>query len=59
MTLVPSTSTSNDFFHKPKAPTARFVDNKRKILEKKLSANQRDQVFLNFAKKNKLYGPFL
>ena len=45
-----STSTSDDFLHKPKAPTARSVDNKRKILEKKLSANQRDQVFLNFAK---------
>ena len=28
-----STSTSDDFFHKPNAPTARFVDNKRKILE--------------------------
>ena len=45
-----STSTTDDFFHKPKAPTARFVDNKRKILEKNLSANQRDQVFLNIAK---------
>ena len=45
-----STSTSDDFFHKPKAPTARFVDNKRKILEKNLSANQRDEVFLSLAK---------
>ena len=45
-----STSTSDDFFHKSKAPTARFVDNKRKILDKNLSANQRDQVFLNLAK---------
>ena len=44
-----STSTADDFFHKPKAPTARFVD-KRKILEKNLSANQQDQVFLNLAK---------
>ena len=33
---IASTSTSDDFFHKPKAPTARFVDNKRKILEKNL-----------------------
>ena len=31
-------------------PTARFVDIKRKIFEKNLSANQSDQVFLNLAK---------
>ena len=33
-----------------KGPTAKFVDNKRKMLEKNLSANQRDQVFLNLAR---------
>ena len=31
-------------------PTAKFVDNKRKMLEKSLSASQRDQVYLNLAK---------
>ena len=45
-----STSTSDDLFQKLKVPTARFVDNKRKILEKTLSANQREQVSLNLAK---------
>ena len=44
------TSTSDDSFQKPKAPTAGFVNNKRKMLEKNLSANPRDQVFLNLAK---------
>ena len=45
-----SISTSDDSFQKCNAPTARFVDNKRKMLEKNLSGNQRDQVFLNLAK---------
>ena len=45
-----ATSTSDDSFQKPKAPIARLVDNKRKMLEKNLSANQRVQVFLNLAK---------
>ena len=45
-----SISTSDDSFQKCNAPTARFVDNKRKMLEKNLSDNQRDQVFLNLAK---------
>ena len=31
-------------------PTPRFVDNKRKNMEKSLSASQRDQVYLNMAK---------
>ena len=34
------------------APTAKFVDNKHKQLEKNLSANQRDQVCLNLAKED-------
>ena len=34
------------------APTAKFIDNKRKLLEKNLSANQRDQVYLNLAKED-------
>ena len=34
------------------APTAKFVDKKRKLLEKNLSANQRDQVYLNLAKED-------
>ena len=29
------------------APTIKFVDNKRKLLVKNLSSNQRDQVYLN------------
>ena len=33
-------------------PTAQFVDNKCKLLEKNLSTNQRDQVYLNLAKEN-------
>ena len=46
-----SISTSNDFFQKTEAPTATFVDNnKRKILEKNSSANQRDQIYLQLAK---------
>ena len=32
------------------APTAEFVDNKHNLLEKNLSTNQRDQVYLNLAK---------
>ena len=31
-------------------PTPRFVDKKRKNMEKSLSASQRDQVYLNMAK---------
>ena len=31
-------------------PTPKFVDNKRKNMEKRLSANQRDQMYLNMAK---------
>ena len=31
-------------------PKNQFVDNKRKLLEKQLSANQRDQLYLNLAK---------
>jgi len=31
-------------------PTPKFVDNKRKLLEKQLSASQRDQIYLNLAK---------
>lgn len=31
-------------------PTAKFVDNKRKQMEKNLSASQRDQMFMNMAK---------
>ena len=34
------------------APTAKFVDNKRKLLKKNLSANQRDQIYLNLSKEN-------
>ena len=34
------------------APTAKFVDNKRKLLEKNLSENQTDQVYLNLAKED-------
>ena len=34
------------------APMAKFIDNKRKLLEKNLSANQRDQVYLNLAKED-------
>ena len=34
------------------ATTAKFVDKKRKLLEKNLSANQRDQVYLNLAKED-------
>ena len=45
-----SASTSDDFFHKPKTVTARFLDNKRKKCKKNLSVNQRDQVFSNLAK---------
>ena len=45
-----SISTSDDSFQKCNAPTARFVDNKRKMLEKNLSANQKDQLLLNHAK---------
>ena len=33
-----------------KTLTAKFVDNKRKMLEKNLSASQRDQIYLNLAK---------
>ena len=33
-----------------KCPTAVYVDNKRKLLEKNLSACQRDQVYLNIAR---------
>ena len=45
-----STSTSDDPFQKSKAPTARFVDNNNKTLEKNLSPNQRDQVVSNLEK---------
>jgi len=31
-------------------PTLKFVDNKRKMMEKKLSASQRDQIYLNIAR---------
>ena len=34
----------------PLNPTPQYVDNKRKFLEKKLSASQRDQVYINLAK---------
>ena len=34
------------------APTIKFVDNKRKLLVKNLSSNQRDQVYLNLVKEN-------
>ena len=34
------------------APMAKFVDNKRKLLGKNLSANQRDQVYLNLEKED-------
>ena len=34
------------------ATKAKIVDNKRKLLEKNLSANQRDQVYLNLAKED-------
>ena len=44
-----SISTSPDFTQDG-AKTAKFVGNKRKNLEKQLSANQRDQVFLNIAR---------
>ena len=32
------------------SPTRKYVDNKRKLLEKQLSASQRDQVYLNVAR---------
>ena len=35
-----------------KTGTPKFVDNKRKHLEKNLSASQRDEVFLNVAKED-------
>ena len=34
------------------APMAKFVDNKRKLLGKNLSANQRDQIYLNLEKED-------
>jgi len=34
----------------PENSTPKFVDNKRKNMEKQLSANQRDQLYLNMAK---------
>ena len=43
-------STSKNKQENPSNLTAKYVDNKRKLMEKNLSVNQRDQIYLNLAK---------